>query len=152
MVSTEEYAGRPGKFHFGQTRFLDLNEASGLLGEVFSPVRDDNAGVRLVILIGHAVDNDTEMIKQHFGIDTNAKGNICYYPRHPGHCTESRNKAPIRGFGLTSKPPGCIEDSRAVSPHCRQRQRLYNGCGFPRRGQGYGDAKSPSIKHTDSHQ
>lgn len=63
-------------FQFGQTRFIDLEEARILLRSGLIPLRKDGAGLHPVNLLGHAIDNDTEMIKQHLGIDLNAQGNL----------------------------------------------------------------------------
>ncbi|KAF2657712.1 hypothetical protein K491DRAFT_776939 [Lophiostoma macrostomum CBS 122681] len=77
MVNTKLCPGRPDKFAFGETRFVHMDEARNILQEAFiHPINEYGSGNRPVIFIGHAVDNDIEMMKQHFGIDLNDLGTI----------------------------------------------------------------------------
>ncbi|KAF2713718.1 hypothetical protein K504DRAFT_462216 [Pleomassaria siparia CBS 279.74] len=75
MLNTKKCPGRPDKFHFGETRFVSMEEAPEALKEAFSH-RSERGSLRPVIFVGHAVDNDIEQIKDNFGIDLKELGNI----------------------------------------------------------------------------
>lgn len=76
MVNTKYCPGRPDMFQFGQTRFVTKYEARQVLIDAFC--HDDREGTRNrpVVFVGHAVDNDVEMMNKHFGIDLNSLGSI----------------------------------------------------------------------------
>jgi hypothetical protein len=71
MINTEYCPGRPDKFLFGSSEFVFKESVAKKLKYHFWPEGD-----RPVIFLGHAVENDIEVIKEHFGIDLNAHGNI----------------------------------------------------------------------------
>ncbi|KAH7381162.1 hypothetical protein DE146DRAFT_728783 [Phaeosphaeria sp. MPI-PUGE-AT-0046c] len=73
LVNSELCPGHPEKFQFGQTTFAKQSEVKALLEYAFS--QTDKRGQRLpVIFVGHAVDNDIQVIKEHFGFDIDAQG------------------------------------------------------------------------------
>lgn len=75
MVNSELCSGHPDKFQFGKTTFSDIEEAKEILRDSFT--RFDYRGQLLpVIFVGHAVDNDTKMIKARFGLDLEELGVI----------------------------------------------------------------------------
>jgi hypothetical protein len=73
MINSELCPGYPNKFQFGQTSFVEPEEARELLRHAF--INIDNRGhPRPVIFIGHAIDNDIKVIKDRFGFDIEALG------------------------------------------------------------------------------
>ncbi|KAF1850064.1 uncharacterized protein K460DRAFT_350171 [Cucurbitaria berberidis CBS 394.84] len=68
MVNSELCHGYPEKYQFGKTTFVSTEEAASMLRHLFT--RFNSFGQRRpVIFLGHAVDNDTKMIKERFGFD-----------------------------------------------------------------------------------
>jgi len=73
MVNSELCPGYPDKFQFGSTTFVSMKEAQTLLRHAF--LRYDASGrPRPIIFVGHAVDNDIEIIKDRFDFDIQALG------------------------------------------------------------------------------
>jgi hypothetical protein len=67
--------GHPEAFQFGNTTFISVDEATAMLRHVFTP-QDEYGNLRPVIFMGHAVDNDYEIIKSRFGLDLEQLGTI----------------------------------------------------------------------------
>ncbi|KAG9193761.1 hypothetical protein G6011_03796 [Alternaria panax] len=67
--------GYPEAFQFGSTTFVGIDEAGTMLQDVFTR-RDEFGNLRPVIFVGHAVDNDYEIIKSRFGLDLEELGTI----------------------------------------------------------------------------
>lgn len=74
-VNTKKCPGHPDMFHFGTTKFVDMQEARDLLLEVFSHP-SATGGLRDIIFVGHAVDNDLACMKKHFNVDLEQLGVI----------------------------------------------------------------------------
>lgn len=73
MVNGEKVAGHPEAFQFGSTRFVDATEAKQALAEIF--LRHDSHGFpRPIVLFGHAVDNDIDILREKFDFDLTALG------------------------------------------------------------------------------
>ncbi|KAH8723030.1 hypothetical protein GQ44DRAFT_741368 [Phaeosphaeriaceae sp. PMI808] len=65
----------PEKFQFGVTKFVDIEDAKNILR--FSFLRQHgryHPKQRAIILVGHAIENDTKMMKDRFGFDVNELG------------------------------------------------------------------------------
>lgn len=73
MVNGEKCPGHPEEFQFGPSSFVDVNEARQALADVFLQY-DADGNVRPVILFGHAVDNDLDVLREKFGFDLAASG------------------------------------------------------------------------------
>lgn len=75
MVNWKLCKGYPEDFQFGQTTFVTMNEGRQMLLESF---RWGHVGepLRPIIFIGHAVDNDTEAMKERMRVDLAALGVI----------------------------------------------------------------------------
>ncbi|KAH9879562.1 hypothetical protein IAQ61_001380 [Plenodomus lingam] len=71
-------AGDPEKFHFGTTRFVSMTEAQSIVENTFARPRQssDDAQLQPIILIGHAVDNEFEVLERTFGVDLRSFGTI----------------------------------------------------------------------------
>ena len=68
MINSRRLPGHPEKFQFGKTMFVTMSEARRLLIDMF--VQANSIGfARPVIFVGHAVENDIEMMKEQFNID-----------------------------------------------------------------------------------
>jgi hypothetical protein len=67
--------GCPESFEFGSTTFVGVSEAKDMLRDIFTR-RDEYGNLRPVIFMGHAVDNDYEIIKARFGLDLEEVGTI----------------------------------------------------------------------------
>jgi len=69
--------GNPEKNHFGNTRFTTDQQAKDFLTESFSwPINNvPGAGKCPVILLGHAVDNDVDMLRE-LGVDPSVISNV----------------------------------------------------------------------------
>jgi hypothetical protein len=77
QVNTQLCPGRPDKFAFGETRFVRREEVRDVLQNAFLyPIDEYGSGYRPVVFLGHAVTNDIEILKKHFGIDLNELGTI----------------------------------------------------------------------------
>jgi hypothetical protein len=73
LINSELCPGCPEKFRFGTTSFADMEQAKTTLLDSF--IRYDARGnLRPVTLIGHAVDNDVQMIKERFHLDIEQLG------------------------------------------------------------------------------
>ena len=73
LINSQLCQGYPEKFQFGTTSFADMEQAKKMLRNSF--IRYDVRGnLRPVILIGHAVDNDVQMIKERFDLDIDQLG------------------------------------------------------------------------------
>lgn len=68
--------GYPENFEFGTTVFLSKLETGEFLRDSFQQVDPGTGRPRPVILVGHAVHNDIEMMKAHFNIDLEREANI----------------------------------------------------------------------------
>jgi hypothetical protein len=68
-VNKERVSGFPDNFEFGMTVFLTQGEASEFIRNKFCQVYSSTRRRRPVILVGHAVHNDIEMVNRHFQID-----------------------------------------------------------------------------------
>ncbi|CAO2647594.1 Nn.00g085160.m01.CDS01 [Neocucurbitaria sp. VM-36] len=78
LQNTFPGAGDPEQFHFGTSKFVTLNEAKQVLINTFVRPRQytHDGELQPIILIGHAVENDFDHIKQVFGIDLRSYGTI----------------------------------------------------------------------------
>lgn len=73
MVNGERCPGHPEDFEFGSTSFVEEDEAKQALTDTF--IRYDAHGeLRPVVLCGHAIENDVEMLRNSFGVDLDAWG------------------------------------------------------------------------------
>jgi hypothetical protein len=68
LVNKDLCEGHPEAFQFGSTTFASVDEAKDMLRRMFTR-RDQYGNLRPVIFMGHAVDNDYEMIKSRFGLE-----------------------------------------------------------------------------------
>ena len=75
LVNGKLCDGFPEDFSFGKTVFVDAAEANQALNTIFVQP-DENNETRPVILLGHAVDNDVDVLRDHFGFDLAALGNL----------------------------------------------------------------------------
>ncbi|KAH7556519.1 hypothetical protein BM1_05953 [Bipolaris maydis] len=75
LVNKDFCSGYPENFQFGSTTFASISTAQKMLRSIFLR-QDEHASPRPVIFIGHAVDNDYEVLKQRFGIDVLSLGTI----------------------------------------------------------------------------
>ncbi|KAL1799514.1 hypothetical protein ACET3X_003551 [Alternaria dauci] len=75
LINKDLCKGYPEAFQFGRTTFVGINEAKTMLKNIFTR-RDELGNLRPVIFVGHAVDNDNEMIKSRFGLDLEELGTI----------------------------------------------------------------------------
>jgi hypothetical protein len=73
LINSDLCAGHPEKFQFGKTTFVDMAQARKLLQYAFSRV-DALGRPRPIVFVGHAVDNDIQVIKDRFGFDIDALG------------------------------------------------------------------------------
>jgi hypothetical protein len=73
LVNNDFCEGHPNKFEFGKTSFVTIQEARTMLKHSFER-SDKNNKPRPVIFVGHAVDNDIEIIKERFGFEIEALG------------------------------------------------------------------------------
>ncbi|KAF2849588.1 hypothetical protein T440DRAFT_130838 [Plenodomus tracheiphilus IPT5] len=71
-------AGDPEKFHFGKTRFVSMKEAREVVENTFVRSRQSSEDAQLqpIILIGHAVDNEFDLIERAFSVDLRSFGTI----------------------------------------------------------------------------
>lgn len=77
-------AGDPENFLFGQTKFVTEKEAKEILIRTFVRPRVGGDGsLQPIILVGHAVDNEFDHIKNTFGIDLLSYGSIVSVPLSP---------------------------------------------------------------------
>lgn len=75
MVNGEKCPGYPDEFEFGSTCFVDPAEAKQALTDTFVQY-DAYGNIRPIILFGHAVDNDLDILRENFDIDLAAWGVI----------------------------------------------------------------------------
>lgn len=75
MVNGEKCPGHPENFQFGPTSFVDATQAQQALRDCFLHGAP-NGQLRPVVLIGHAIDNDIEVLREHFGFDLASLGVI----------------------------------------------------------------------------
>ncbi|KAF5853944.1 hypothetical protein GGP41_006692 [Bipolaris sorokiniana] len=75
LVNKDFCSGYPENFQFGSTTFASIPTAQEMLRSIFLR-HDEHAFPRPIIFIGHAVDNDYEVLKQRFGIDVLSLGII----------------------------------------------------------------------------
>ncbi|ORY10116.1 hypothetical protein BCR34DRAFT_602335 [Clohesyomyces aquaticus] len=68
MVNTHLCKSRPDKFQYGTTKFVSQLDATHLLFDAFTHRRPDGTN-RPVVFVGHAVENDLKVLKQHFSLD-----------------------------------------------------------------------------------
>jgi hypothetical protein len=73
FVNNDFCEGHPNKFEFGKTSFVTMQEGQAMLDYSFKRC-DKNNKLRPDIFVGHAVDNDIEVIKERFGFDIEALG------------------------------------------------------------------------------
>jgi hypothetical protein len=71
MVNSELCPGYPDKFQFGTTTFVSVQEAQMLLRQAFLKY-DASGQPRPIIFVGHAVENDIDIIKERFDFDIHA--------------------------------------------------------------------------------
>ncbi|KAI8931613.1 hypothetical protein NX059_011265 [Plenodomus lindquistii] len=78
LINNFHGAGDPEKFHFGKTRFVSMTEARDIVENTFVRARQASEDKQLqpIILIGHAVDNEFELIERAFGVDLRSFGTI----------------------------------------------------------------------------
>ncbi|KAJ4378043.1 hypothetical protein N0V83_000873 [Neocucurbitaria cava] len=77
LQNTFPGAGDPEAFYFGRTKFVTIPEARQVILNTFvRPRHIDNGELQPIILVGHAVDNDYDHIKEAFGIDLESYGTI----------------------------------------------------------------------------
>ncbi|USP79643.1 hypothetical protein yc1106_06917 [Curvularia clavata] len=75
LVNGDLCPGYPDQFKFGITTYASIQSAKEMLQSVF--LRHDPHGyARPILFLGHAVDNDYNMIKSRFGLDLEALGTI----------------------------------------------------------------------------
>jgi hypothetical protein len=73
LVNGELCPGHPDSFQFGRTSFVDKEQAHDLLKYAFQ--RHDESGRPCpIVFVGHAVDNDIQVLKEQFGFDIEALG------------------------------------------------------------------------------
>lgn len=75
LINKDFCSGHPENFQFGSTTFASISTAQEMLRSIFLRL-DEHTSPRPVIFIGHAVDNDYEVLKQRFGIDVLSLGTI----------------------------------------------------------------------------
>lgn len=75
LVNGKLCAGHPESFQFGKTAFVSKIEASMALKSIFAQ-HDEEDNLVPIILLGHAVDNDIEVLRDSFGFDLNALGTL----------------------------------------------------------------------------
>ncbi|KAF9729599.1 hypothetical protein PMIN02_005416 [Paraphaeosphaeria minitans] len=68
--------GDPSSNRFGQTRFLSSQQAYNALEEFFAVRTSDGQGLCPVIILGHALGNDTNKLKKLIGFNPNRLGNV----------------------------------------------------------------------------
>ncbi|KAL5443042.1 hypothetical protein PMIN05_003823 [Paraphaeosphaeria minitans] len=71
MINGEKCPGHPEEFEFGSTCFVDLQEAKQAFTEAFIQ-HDAYGNPRPIILCGHAIDNDLDILRKNFEIDLEA--------------------------------------------------------------------------------
>ena len=70
LMNHSYHHGDPENFLFGTTKFVTAIEARNLLLQMFRwPVSANSNELLPVVLLGHDIGNDMNMIQQHFGID-----------------------------------------------------------------------------------
>lgn len=75
LVNGLKCAGHPEDFSFGKTTFVTSSEAKQALNDTLIR-RDESGKLEPMILIGHAVDNDIDVLREKFDFDLAASGNI----------------------------------------------------------------------------
>jgi len=75
LINRDLCENHPDSFQFGSTTFAGIAEARDMLQEVFTR-RDSDGGLRPVIFLGYAMENDSQIIKDRFGIDIEALGSV----------------------------------------------------------------------------
>lgn len=75
LVNGKMVAGHPEKFEFGKTAFVNTIEAKMALQDIFAQ-SDEEKHIRPVILLGHAVDNDIDILREKFDFDLAAFGTV----------------------------------------------------------------------------
>ena len=75
LVNSFKCEGHPENFSFGKTTFVTSSEAKQALNDYLAP-RDQSGSLKPIILIGHAVDNDIDVLREKFDFDLAASGNI----------------------------------------------------------------------------
>lgn len=75
LINKDLCKGYPEAFQFGWTTFVHVDEARAMLHDIFTR-RDEFGNLRPVIFVGHAIDNDYEIIKSRFGLDLQQLGTI----------------------------------------------------------------------------
>jgi hypothetical protein len=73
LVNGDLCPGHPDSFQFGRTSFVDKAQAHDLLKYAFQR-KDESGRPCPIVFIGHAVDNDIQVLKQQFGFDVEALG------------------------------------------------------------------------------
>ncbi|KAH9876538.1 hypothetical protein J1614_003669 [Plenodomus biglobosus] len=78
LLNTFVGAGDPEMFHFGKTRFVSMIEAQAIVQQTFMRMHQERGDKQLqpIILIGHAVDNEFELIERTLGVDLRSFGTI----------------------------------------------------------------------------
>lgn len=75
MVNGKKCEAHPENFDFGATRFVTLEEGRQLLLHNFITYGEE-LNLRPIVLIGHAVENDIEAMKEHLEVDLASLGVI----------------------------------------------------------------------------
>ncbi|KAF2438150.1 hypothetical protein P171DRAFT_341097, partial [Karstenula rhodostoma CBS 690.94] len=75
MVNGEKCPGHPEEFEFGSTCFVDAMEVKQALINTFIQY-DAHGNLRPIVLFGHAINNDLDMLREYFDIDLAAWGVI----------------------------------------------------------------------------
>lgn len=75
LVNGLKCKGHPEEFSFGKTTFVNNNEANEALKDIFNR-RDRSGNLQPIVLIGHAVDNDIDILRGKFNFDLAALGNV----------------------------------------------------------------------------
>ncbi|KAK3214941.1 hypothetical protein GRF29_19g1751719 [Pseudopithomyces chartarum] len=75
LVNSLKCEGHPEDFSFGKTTFVTSSEAKQALNDSLVP-RDLSGNLKPMVLIGHAVDNDIDVLREKFDFDLAALGNI----------------------------------------------------------------------------
>ena len=75
LINSECCKGYPESFEFGETSFISSQEATAMLRKTFTHF-DGSGHLRPIIFVGHAVGNDTKMIKERFALDVEGLGMV----------------------------------------------------------------------------
>jgi hypothetical protein len=76
LTNKDLCAGYPENFQFGSTTFASISSVRRMLRSIFLRHDHNGGSPRPVIFLGHAVENDYQVLKQRFGLDLLNLGTI----------------------------------------------------------------------------